>query len=151
MGDHRRLKLSAEKTVAVNLRRQRSLRLLMVRGGREGPCPHCAGAGSMRWSRDEADPADGGGWSRAYFLRCHMCELWVALKVWQWPDPTPRMRSMLSMLADFEMWHEGTDTARNPLRTSPSNDSAPPLSSEAYERRFLSIVISLAIFRIILF
>jgi hypothetical protein len=29
----------------------------------------------MEWTRDDADPADGGGWVRAYFLRCHMCEL----------------------------------------------------------------------------
>jgi len=99
MGEHRRLRLSVEKTVAVDLRRQRSLRLLMDRGDREGPCPHCAGAGSIEWSRDEADPADGGGWSRAYFLRCHMCELWVTLKVWQQRDPAPYMCSILG-----DMW-----------------------------------------------
>jgi hypothetical protein len=60
----------------------------------------------MRWSQDEAYPADGVGWSQAHFLRCYMCELRVTLKVWQWPDPTPRMRSVRSMLADFEMWYD---------------------------------------------
>lgn len=86
----KRRRLSATQNDRVSARRQRSLRALIGLGEREGPCLHCACAGGMEWARDDADPTDGGGWVRAYFLRCHMCELWVRLRVWQRGDPTPR-------------------------------------------------------------
>ena len=84
----KRRRLSATQDAHVSARRQRSLRALIGRGEREGPCPHCACAGGMEWTRDVADPAAGRAWVRAYFLRCHMCELWVHLRVWQRGDPT---------------------------------------------------------------
>ena len=87
----RRRRLAAAQTRAVGSHRFRAVRLIMRRGDREGPCPHCTSAGSMESSSDDADPADGGGWVQAHFLRCHMCDLWVRVRTWQRADPHVRL------------------------------------------------------------